>query len=160
MIQAIKEAVLAGLQSLAVPGGLCDGLTAFSDSEVDTQPTANSPMFQIKFLSEVPPTELQGIGAGATHFETAITYLAQIKTTAPQPQAARDLYNLWYRRDTVTGNLTGVKIAINQLLATGLVLSTNDRFRVDASEMRRGLPHPPYTDVLEIRLTFTNGFNG
>ena len=157
MIQDIKTAVLAGIQSLMVPGQLCDGLTATSDSEVDIQPSGNSPIFQLKLINEEPPDELKGFGS-PVHFGTAINLLAQLKTTAAEPQASRDLYRLWYTR--TNGNLQGVRIALNQLVSTGLQLASGDAFMVEMSEMRRGISAGSYTCALECRLTFRTIFNG
>jgi len=136
---------------------LCEGLAATSDSEVDAQPTASSPIFQLKLVTEDAPDEIKGFGQPA-HFGTAIVMLAQLKTTAPEPQASRDLYCLWYRRQA--GVLMGVRMALNKLVASGLQLATGDGFGVEMSEMRRGIPHGAYTSVLEVRLTFRTIYNG
>lgn len=157
MIQDIKDAVLTGILSLMGPGLLCDGLAAVSDSEVDVQPSGNSPILQIKFLNEEPPDELKGFGS-PVHFGTAISLLVQLKTTAAEPQASRDLHRLWYTR--TNGNLQGVRIALNQLVSTGLGLASGDSFMVELSEMRRGISAGAYTCALECRLTFRTVFNG
>lgn len=158
MIQAIKDAALAYVSSLTGPGALCEGLTAVTDSQVATQATGNSPLFQILFREESVPDNLQGIGS-ATHFGTQIVFSCQLKSTAPEPKASRDLFALWYRRDAATQNLRGLKIALHQLMATGLAVGL-DQFQVGLSTFRPGQPHDSYTSVFDFDLAFQRMFNG
>lgn len=156
MIQAIKDAALAGFESLAGVGGVCHGVATFSDSEIAAQPSANSPILQMQFVSEAQPVAIQGIGS-PTHFESAFAFRLSLKSTAPAPQSWRDLFALWLRREG--GSLTGVQVGVNQLLATGLETTGGDRWAVSAGELKPVPPRDGYTAQLELPLLFSTMFS-
>jgi len=109
----------------------------------------------MQFVGEGPPSAIQGIGE-PTHFETVLQFRLSLKSTAPAPQSWRDLFNLWYRRES--GALKGVKIAVNQLLATGLETAGGDRWAASCGEMKPVPGRDGYTAILELPLYFSTMF--
>lgn len=157
MIQAIKDAIIAAFTPQMDPGGLLEGLAAITDSEVDAQPSGNSPILQIKFASEDPASAIAGFGS-PTCFGQVETLIVFLRTTAPEPQASRDLFRLWWQGPKFAR--VGVKIALQQLVATGLKIS-DDSWGVQMGAMTAAnVRGTNYTAALQCPIKFASMFDG
>lgn len=151
MIQDFKEALIGRLDELTIGVHL-------TDSEDEIQPTANSPIFQIKFAAEIPPEELQGFG-DAGHFRYGLRFTGLFKTTTPGAEAHGELYRKWLTINPETNDAEGFKLALHQLSATGLSVGPFPCF-VTLGETTPGPTPPGYTACIQVPITITTAFPG
>lgn len=153
MIHLIKEAVIEKLNESEFVKRL-PVRVFFTASESEDQPTDNSPLFQLIFMSSNPPELIPGFGDPSSWVESV---MMQIRLSVTKPEASlRALYEAFLSEDDA-GRVTGIRPALNELIATGLLVGDRP-WRVEVGETRpRNVGG--VRNALEAPIQFTHAFS-
>lgn len=148
MVTALKTAIIEDLKAstfvLSLPVEI-----HFTDSEIEDQPTSASPLFQLRFVRDFSGIGVQGTG-NPREFPTRIDLVAHFKTTNPGNNQAT-LFDTWYSEND-QGDLQGLKIALNDIMARGLKVGTR-QWAIQVGDTTPIRPYGSNTGILETTIS-------